>query len=127
MRLSACIVLCEIRSILKCYYIIIAMVEDKLCPHHVGYNLSPFLSLSDSLPSSSVPNREPVSMTTWYRRGLPAGGRVYQSSVGISASKPPHRITPWVEWKKRTRKNMYVALFCFGFAACAQNLRNVSG
>uniref|UniRef100_A0AAQ6AKZ1 Galectin n=1 Tax=Amphiprion ocellaris TaxID=80972 RepID=A0AAQ6AKZ1_AMPOC len=45
-------------------------------------------------------------MTTWSRRGLPAGVRVPQSSVGITARKPPQRITPRVEWKKRTRKKI---------------------
>lgn len=77
------------------------------------------------LPPSS-PNWEPVSMATWYRRGLPAGGRNNQSSVGITARNLHNRNTPWVEWKIRTSAIMYVASFFVSYLMQAlQHLSHV--
>lgn len=77
-------------------------------------------------PLPSSPHLEPVSMTTWCRRGLPAGGRVSRSSVGITAWIPHTASRP--EWNGRKRQERactylrFVGFMRMPYSISAKNL-----
>lgn len=76
-------------------------------------------------PPSSLPIWEPVSMTTSYRRGLPAGGRVYRSSVGITARNLQTASRP--EWNGRKGQERACTYLRFvGFTMQAATILNKS-
>lgn len=55
-------------------------------------------------------NWDPVSMTTSHRRGLPAGGRVYQSFAGIAA-RNLHTLHHALGGMEETDKNEHVCIY----------------
>lgn len=63
-------------------------------------------------------------LSLWQRSRLQAGFSSWRQSHSVfSWHHRPHCITPWVEWKKRTRKTMYVAVFSLLSNACTETIR----